>query len=68
MLLFYHLLRYNTGMSKKHLTVRIEETEKDILAQFCVKVGRTQSDVVREFVRSLKPKRLPKEIGLGSID
>ena len=48
-------------MSKKHLTVRIEETERAILSQFCEKVGRTQSDVVREFVRSLKPKRLPKE-------
>jgi len=48
-------------MSKKNLTVRIEETEKAILAQFCEKVGRTQSDVVREFVRSLKPKRMPKE-------
>jgi len=55
-------------MSKKNLTVRIEETEKAILAQFCEKVGRTQSDVVREFVRSLKPKRLAKEISLGSIE
>ena len=55
-------------MSKKNLTVRIEETEKAILSQFCEKVGRTQSDVVREFVRSLKPKRLPKENGLGSIE
>ena len=55
-------------MSKKHLTVRIEETERAILSQFCKQVGRTQSDVVREFVRSLKPKRLAKENGLGSIE
>jgi len=49
-------LRYNNAMSKTYLTVRIEDAEKERLREFCQQTGRTQSDVVREFIRKLKLK------------
>lgn len=40
-------------MPTKALTVRITEDEMKILKEYCIKAERTQSDVVREFIRSL---------------
>ena len=43
-------------MPKVALTFRLEQAEKDILTAYCKATGRNQSDVLREFVRSLKRK------------
>lgn len=41
---------------KKGLFVRLSDDELEILRQYCMQVERTQSDVIREFVRRLKKK------------
>lgn len=43
-------------MGKYNLNVRISEEERQILDDYCEVVERTQSDVIREFIRSLKRK------------
>jgi predicted DNA-binding protein len=43
-------------MAKVHLSLRLEESELEILRTYVKQTGRTQSDVLREFVRSLKDK------------
>jgi hypothetical protein len=43
-------------MTKTVLNIRIEESEMEILKQYCQQSGRTQTDVVRELVRGLKRK------------
>jgi hypothetical protein len=43
-------------MAKTVLNVRIEESEMEILKQYCQQSGRTQTDVVRELVRGLRRK------------
>lgn len=43
-------------MDKIAITVRISEDELEILKQFCHKEGRTQTDVIRAYLRSLKRK------------
>ncbi|XGV97344.1 MAG: ribbon-helix-helix protein, CopG family [Leptolyngbya sp. BL-A-14] len=39
---------------QEHLNVRLPNTEMAILKQYCEATQRTQSDVIREFIRSLK--------------
>ncbi|KAB8331406.1 CopG family transcriptional regulator [Scytonema tolypothrichoides VB-61278] len=39
-----------------YVTFRVTEQEKEILAKYCEQEQRTQSDVLRNFVRSLKRK------------
>jgi predicted DNA-binding protein len=39
-----------------YITFRVVQEEKEILRQYCDQVGRQQSDVMREFIRSLKKK------------
>lgn len=41
---------------KKGLFVRLSESELDILRAYCEHTDRTQSDVIRDFVRSLGKK------------
>lgn len=43
-------------MGKNMLNVRITDEERQLLNDYCETVGRTQSDVIREFIRSLKRK------------
>lgn len=43
---------------KKGMFVRLSDEELEILRKYCVEVERTQSDVIRDFVRRLK-KKLP---------
>lgn len=43
-------------MGKYNLNVRITEDERQIINEYCEQEERSQSDVVREFVRSLKRK------------
>ncbi|GAA6615416.1 hypothetical protein NUACC26_012090 [Scytonema sp. NUACC26] len=46
------------SMSKPdiYITFRVIPEEKEILKQYCEQTGRQQSDVMREFIRSLKKK------------
>ncbi|MBW4637762.1 MAG: ribbon-helix-helix protein, CopG family [Gloeocapsa sp. UFS-A4-WI-NPMV-4B04] len=41
-------------MSESHLSIRLPEAEMNILAQYCKKSKRTKTDVIREFIRSLR--------------
>ncbi len=43
-------------MGKYNLNVRITEDEREIVNEYCEQEGRSQSDVVREFIRSLRKK------------
>ena len=40
-------------MDIKVLTFRLPKVEKDKLDQYCEQTGRSQTDVLREFIRSL---------------
>ena len=40
-------------MGKQYLTIRVTEDETNKLKEFCTKSGRTQSDVIRSFIRKL---------------
>ncbi len=42
----------------EHLNVRMPTSEMDLLRQYCEETQRTQSDVIREFIRSLKQHNL----------
>jgi len=44
---------------KKRLDFRIEEYEFQILEDYCLSVGRTKTDVLRELIRNLKTKKKP---------
>jgi predicted DNA-binding protein len=41
-------------MAKTQLNLRIEESEMKILQKYAKKTGRTKTDILREFIRSLK--------------
>lgn len=47
-------------MGKYNLNVRISERERQILDEYCQLEQRTQSDVVREFIRGLAKKAQTK--------
>jgi predicted DNA-binding protein len=40
----------------KHLAIRLPEQELEVLKAYCEQEGRTQSEVLREYIRSLKKK------------
>lgn len=40
-------------MAKTHLSIRIEDSEMKLLIKYAKKTGRTKTDVIREFIRSL---------------
>ena len=42
--------------SNKYLTVRLPEIELAILQQYCDQTDRSQTDVIRSYIRSLKKK------------
>ncbi|MBW4596992.1 MAG: ribbon-helix-helix protein, CopG family [Brasilonema angustatum HA4187-MV1] len=39
--------------SKETIQIRLPKTEKDRLDSYCQKTGRSITDVLREFIRSL---------------
>jgi predicted DNA-binding protein len=41
------------------LNFRVAKVEKDILQEFALRTGRTQTDIIRELINSLKDK-IPK--------
>lgn len=43
-------------MARVVLNVRVEDVEMELLKQFCLLTGRSQTDVVRSLLRSLKRK------------
>ena len=54
--------RFSMAMEKdKRLHIRISSQEAEILAHYCEKTQRSQSDVLREMIRALenKNKKLP---------
>jgi len=44
------------GKPKLLINFRVTLEEKEILQNYCEQTGRTQSDVLKEFVRSLEKK------------
>ncbi len=40
----------------KHLTINVPEQELAILKAYCEQEGRNQTDVLREYIRSLNKK------------
>jgi predicted DNA-binding protein len=40
----------------KTFNIRLPESELEILKAYCEQENRTQTDVIREFIRSLKKK------------
>ena len=44
---------------KKRLDFRIEESEFNLLEEYCAAVGRTKTDVLRELIRKLKVPKSP---------
>jgi hypothetical protein len=48
-------------MGKLVLNVRVEESEMELLKSFCQESGRSQTDVVRSLLRSLKRKMKNKD-------
>ncbi|BAZ14858.1 hypothetical protein NIES4071_67280 [Calothrix sp. NIES-4071] len=49
-------LHVNMASPNSSLTIRITEEEKAILKAYCRQTTRQQSEVIREFVRSLEKK------------
>ena len=47
-------------LSVRTVNVRMPEREFSLLAQYAAALGRTKSEVIREFVRSLEPTREQK--------
>jgi len=39
--------------SKESVNIRLPKHEKEKLDRYCKSVGRSQTDVIREFIRSL---------------
>ena len=46
-------------MAKTQINLRLEVGEKELLDKYCSLTERTQTDVIRELIRSLK-KKMPK--------
>ncbi len=45
-------------MTTKSLTIKASEQELENLEFYCQQTGRTKTDVIREYLRSLKDQRL----------
>ncbi|ARV58059.1 hypothetical protein BZZ01_04900 [Nostocales cyanobacterium HT-58-2] len=57
MLLLYCINTNNCSMSSdKPLTIRLPESELEILKAYCRQESRTQTEVIREYIRNLKKK------------
>ena len=44
-------------MNEKTFNIRLPESEFQLLARYAAQTGRTKSEIVREFIRSLEPKQ-----------
>ena len=50
--MLYKLIMTNTRM----INIRVTDDEAKLLAEYAKETGRTQTDVLREFIRSLNSK------------
>lgn len=48
-------------MEETRIDIRLPKEEKQILDDYCKAVGRTRTDVIREFIRLLK-RKTPKRV------
>lgn len=46
-------------MAKTQISLRLEKKEKELLDQYCLLTDRTQTNVIRELIRSLR-RKMPK--------
>lgn len=46
----------NRRKNSVHIGINLSEEEREILEMYAVQENRTKSDVIREFIRELKPK------------
>ena len=46
-------------MVKVNLNVRVEKSEMEILENYAQQTGRTKTDIIREYIRSLAIRRPP---------
>jgi len=49
-------MHYIGRMQKRTLNIRLTQDEEDLLAAYSIKTGRTKTDIIRAFIRSLKGK------------
>jgi len=49
----------SNGAKKRLLNFRMTQEEDAILAAYCERLGRTRTDVLREFIRSLAQQSSP---------
>ncbi len=47
-------------MEETRIDIRLPKQEKQILDDYCEAVGRTRTDVLRDFIRTLKQKKLKR--------
>lgn len=48
-------------MGETRIDVRLPIVEKQILDDYCKATGRTRTDVIREFIRSLE-RKIPRRV------
>jgi hypothetical protein len=46
------------GKPTNFVTFRVNDLEKEILRNYCEKLGRTQTDVLRELIRNLQKENI----------
>jgi len=46
-------------MAKVNLNIRVEQSEMEILESYAQQTGRTKTDIIREYIRSLAIRRPP---------
>ncbi|NMG18781.1 CopG family transcriptional regulator [Brasilonema bromeliae SPC951] len=46
------------GKPTNFITFRVNDGEKEILRNYCEKLGRTQTDVLRELIRNLQKENI----------
>lgn len=49
-------------MVKVNLNVRVEQAEMEILETYAEQTGRTKTDIIREYIRSLAIRRPPHSL------
>jgi predicted DNA-binding protein len=54
--MYYCIANSGTKAIVKHLAIRLPQQELEVLKAYCEQEGRTQSEVLREYIRSLKRK------------
>jgi predicted DNA-binding protein len=49
-------------MAKVNLNVRVEQSEMEILEMYAQQTGRTKTDIIREYIRTLAIRRPPHSL------